>query len=141
MSQEERTGHRDLTYSRWHRQQSVKRYLGVERAAKLSMIDIDDVEYCWACKEPLLIIETACANGVKCKTALVSEAVARRSQLPAAIVLYTVDPSGEDIASFHVRRLQPQADKDWEVMNPSQYAEWLWSFREEHDRSCARRRV
>ena len=62
MSQEERHGTRDRSYSAWHRRQSTRRYIGIEKATLLAMIDLDAslyVEYDDGTKEPLALIETA----------------------------------------------------------------------------------
>jgi len=64
---EERFGTRDLTYSGWHRTDSTKRYIGREKAYELSYIDIDAVEYCRICCQPLLLIELARDVGQKHK--------------------------------------------------------------------------
>ena len=60
--QTERYGTRDQAYSAWHRCQSTRRYVGIEQAARLSMIDLDGalfVEYDNGDREPLALIETA----------------------------------------------------------------------------------
>ena len=62
MPHEEVTGTRDRTYSAWHRRMSTRRYVGIEAAQTLGMIDLDAslyVEYDDSTKEPLALIETA----------------------------------------------------------------------------------
>jgi len=59
MAEREKYGVRSLEYSRWHRTDSVHRFLGLERAHHLPMIDLDALEYCRLCSQPLLLIETA----------------------------------------------------------------------------------
>jgi hypothetical protein len=44
--QEERFGNRDRTYSAWHRRSSVRRFVGIEKAQLLAMIDLDGALYC-----------------------------------------------------------------------------------------------
>ena len=41
MPHEEVTGTRDRTYSAWHRRMSTRRYVGIEAAQTLCMIDLD----------------------------------------------------------------------------------------------------
>lgn len=55
MSHEERYGVRDKAYSAWHRRGSVRRFVGIDQAQLLSMIDVDGamyVEYDQQDKEP-----------------------------------------------------------------------------------------
>src|SRR5688500_12286183 len=72
MSQEERFGTRDRSYSAWHRRNSTRRFVGIERAQTLAMIDLDAslyVEYDDATKEPIALIETAIDCGQEFKPA------------------------------------------------------------------------
>lgn len=60
--QEEQYGTRDLTYSAWHRRLSTRRFVGIERAQALAMIDLDAalyIEYDQGSKHPVALIETA----------------------------------------------------------------------------------
>ena len=59
MSLKERYGKRDLTYSSWHRPESISRFLEKRYAYNLDFIDLDAIEYCHFCKEPLALIELA----------------------------------------------------------------------------------
>lgn len=47
--QEERYGNRDRTYSAWHRRLSTRRFVGLERAQLLAMIDLDAALYVVGC--------------------------------------------------------------------------------------------
>lgn len=54
--QEETYGTRDRAYSAWHRRMSTRRFIGIDRAQLLAMIDLDAalyVEYDNGSKEPL----------------------------------------------------------------------------------------
>lgn len=60
--QEERFNIRDLTYSAWHRRLSTRRFVGIEKAQSLAMIDLDGalyIEYDDGSKRPVALIETA----------------------------------------------------------------------------------
>jgi len=60
--QEERYGQRDRAYSAWHRRLSTRRFVGIDRAQLLAMIDLDAalyVDYDDRTKEPVALIETA----------------------------------------------------------------------------------
>jgi len=89
------------------------------------------VEYCRWCEQPLLLTEPVRDVGQAFQPTPVLCALARRTNLPAALVFYRVDSSGEDISSFRVREVHPTSGAEV-TMTPRQYAEWLWSFREAH---------
>jgi hypothetical protein len=143
MSQEERFGSRDRTYSAWHRRHSTRRYIGIEAAQSLAMIDVDVslyVEYDDGTKEPLALIETAVDCGQEFKTATVTKRLAMRSRplLPAYVVLYKpapwcnpADPAWPDIASFRVRRIWPEPVTPWELLTPQEWATRLYHLRHE----------
>lgn len=138
--QEERYGSRDRSYSAWHRRFSVRRYVGIEKAQLLSMIDLDGALYCefeGATLEPLALIETALDRGQRKKAATVTRRLAQRAGLPAYCVLYRpasypnpADPSQLDIDQFRVRRLWPAPERAWRVLNPLEWAEALVKIRE-----------
>ncbi|MBF0400254.1 MAG: hypothetical protein HQL90_05755 [Magnetococcales bacterium] len=147
MSQEERFGTRDRTYSAWHRRHSTRRYVGLEAAQSLAMIDVDVslyVEYDDGTKEPLALIETAIDRGQEFKTATVTKRLAMRSVplLPAYVALYTqatwpnpADPAWPDIYSFRVRRIWPEPVTPWEIISPQEWAIRLYHLR--HDAASA----
>lgn len=146
MSQEERFGKRCGAYSAWHRRHSTARFVGVQEAMSLSMIDVDGVlfdEYDDHGKEPLLLVESARdeLNGrVKPTTCLT--ALARRAGIPAYLVLYTLSDSpnpasrsDRDISVFKVRRLWPDPEPALATLTPQQWATRLLHVRKEE---CAR---
>jgi hypothetical protein len=138
--QEERYGSRDRTYSAWHRRHSTRRYVGLEKAQLLSMIDLDGALYCefdGRSSEPLALIETALDRGQGRKAATVTRRLAQRAGLPAYAVLYRqadyrnpADPSQWDIDQFRVRRLWPTPERGWRTLNPLEWAEALIQIRE-----------
>ena len=132
MSDTERLGWRDLAYSAWHRPASTSRFLGLERATQLGMIDLDDVEYCRRCSEPLALIETAFDVGHGLKATTVMRRLARRCQLPAVLALYAKD-GADDISGFRVRSVEPAGTRLVPV-TPAAFAEGLWRLRQRH--SC-----
>lgn len=138
--QEERYGTRDRTYSAWHRRRSIFRFVGIERAQLLSMIDLDGALYCefdrGTC-EPLALIETALDRGQTRKAATVTRRLAARAGLPAYVVLYApasyrnpADDTQVDIERFRVRRLWPSPQREWRTLNPLEWAEALVQIRE-----------
>jgi hypothetical protein len=138
MSQRERYGRRDLTYSAWHRVESTRRFVGVEKAQALGMIDLDAVpfvEYDDGSKEPLALIETARDVGQSLKVATVTKNLAKRSGLSAFTVLYTpgqrpnpADPAWPDIEVFRVARIWPEPT-GWVAVSPSLWAHSLLRIR------------
>ena len=138
MAHEENFGTRDLTYSAWHRRMSTQRFVGIENAQRLHMIDLDAalyIEYDDETKEPLALVETAReSNRYKCAT--VTRNLARKAGIPAFTLLYTPSnmpnpsyPSCMDIASFRVRRIWPEPN-DWKTISPKDWAEWLLKIRQ-----------
>lgn len=140
MAQQEITGKRDLEYPVWHRRGNIARFVGIEKAQLLSMVDVDValwVEYDDGNKEPLALIETARDVGQPYKPATVLRNLARRSNLPAFVVLYTVSPVRKspdderfyDLDGFRVCRLWPASDGVYQPMTPSQWAHALVDIR------------
>lgn len=140
MAQEEKYNTRDRSYSAWHRRGSTSRFVGLEHAQLLAMIDMDAVpytEYDDLTKEPLALIETAIDVGQENKIATVTQKLARRANLPGLVVLYKLanqlnpaDPTFFDICQFRVKRLFPSSEKEWRVMSPKEYAELLLRMRD-----------
>jgi len=142
MPQEEIYGTRDRTYSAWHRRNSTRRFIGIENAQLLSMIDLDAacyVEYDDRTKEPLALIETAKDIGQNHKTAYITRNLARRCNplLSAYVLLYmpadypnTADPKWPDIKQFRVKRIWPEPVTDWKIFTPEEWAKFLLEIRE-----------
>lgn len=141
MSQEERFNTRDRSYSVWHRRNSTRRFVGIERAQVLAMIDLDAmlyVEYDDNSKEPLALIETAIDIDQAFKPATVTKRLAQRCfpTIPAYVLLYRLseqrnpaDARCQDIERFRVRRLWPEPETNWEVLTPKQWADRLCVLR------------
>jgi hypothetical protein len=139
--QEERFNSRDRSYSAWHRRNSLRRFVGIECAQTLTMIDLDAslyVEYDDGTKEPLALIETAMDTGQERKPATVTKKLAQRAGIPAYILLYRrsetqrnpADEKWPDIESFRVRRItcgkKPPAgtpdETGWNTFTPQEWA-------------------
>ena len=146
--QEERYGTRDRAYSAWHRRQSTRRFIGIEHAQLLAMIDLDAslyVEYDDGTKEPIALIETARDVGQQYKSATVTTKLAKRADMPCYVVLYSLskeknpaDAEWFDIESFRVKRLWPKPENDWKIYSPQQWAENLLTLREWSSRKLDR---
>jgi len=136
----ERTHHRSLIYSAWHRTDSIRRFLEDRQAHSLAMIDLDAIEYCRSCGQPLAFLELAYGNGDKWKAATIITNLAMAQRRPAFVVYYLsgetpnpADPTVPDIKEFRVRQMWPKPVKQQLVpMTPKAFAEWLWSLRSQH---------
>lgn len=141
MSQEEKYHFRDACYSIWHRRQSTRRFVGLEDAQLLSMIDLDAViyvEYDEQTKIPLALIEAAQDVGQDYKTATVTRQLARLAHLPAYVLLYHLSEAPNpangnysDIDGFRVMRLNPPSKNGLISVTPEQWAHHLLSMRRE----------
>lgn len=140
--QEERWNSRDRSYSAWHRRGSTRRFVGIECAQTLAMIDLDAslyVEYDDATKDVLALIETAIDRGQEYKPATVTTKLAMRCtpSVPAYVLLYTLskerqnpaDSRWPDIEQFRVKRLWPKPEQEWRTLTPQQWAESLLRLR------------
>lgn len=136
---EEHYGTRDLSYSAWHRADSIRRFVGWEHAQLLSMVDADAVlflEYHERTKEPLALIEAAMDVGQDRKPATAIARLAKRARIPAYLVLYRrstepnpADPRMLDVSGFRIKRLYPRADKAWRSVPPDEWASALLRIR------------
>lgn len=136
MSENERTGSRDLSYSRWHRSNSLKRFVGARAAFECAVIDIDWCEYCRLCKNPIALIETQ-RSRANPKPAPVTAMTARLAQIRAYSVSYWLTDAADDIAGFKVQMVCPEHGPVVEMI-PQQYAEFLVNLHGFHE--CAQRR-
>jgi len=98
-------------YSEWHRQ-----FDGI------AMIDVDSVECCKVCYEPLAIIEVAMDKGQDKAYTLVKK-IADKMQIPGFVVLYTVQE--EKIIQFRIRRVSPEVSKTYRTAEPELWLSWL----------------
>lgn len=124
MSMDERSGKRSLTYSAWHRPNSIRRFLGIRVASWLTVIDIDWCEYCGSCKEPVALIETQEGNRPP-KDAPVMRRLAEKAGIPAYSVSYVVEDAL--IVEFRCRELVPGAVE--QRLSEQEYADFLVSLR------------
>jgi hypothetical protein len=129
MSQRERTGVRDMIYSRWHRPELISRYLRLDQAVILDMIDIDACESCHFCKRPLALIETKESRATS-TSAYITSLLAQMAGVPGYLVFYTATDS-DDISEFRVQQVAPVPGA-LTVVTPQAYAEWLLSLRDAH---------
>jgi hypothetical protein len=104
-------------YSEWHRQ-----YEGI------AYIDIDSVECCKECYEPLAILETAMDKDHDKKAYTLIKKVADQMQLPGFVVLYKHD--GEKISQFRIRRVSPEVSSKYRIADPKEWLDFLKSLQD-----------
>ena len=99
MSRQERSGARDLTFSRWHR--TLPDFC--------TCIDLDFLEYCRKCRAPLALIEIASGHHGQIKPTTVLRALATQANIRAYLVLYDLDESAPHGINPNVRvqRIMP----------------------------------
>ena len=106
MAQFERYGTRDLSYSHWHRHLS----------RRCTYMDIDGAEYCYKCKQTLLLVEEKMDTGQSVFDTFVLYRLAKRANIPAVLILYTVGDemicdcgqSARQVTGLRVRHLWPE---------------------------------
>lgn len=139
MSDTEIYDERDLTYSQWHRINSIKRFVGEKNARLLAMIDIDVtiyVEYEDSTKEPICLIEIARDIGQVNKPSTVTRKLAEKANIYAFTVLYTVsktakNPAAEqwhDVEHLRVKQIYPNKTS-WKELSPAEWANVLLNMR------------
>ena len=109
-------------YNDWHR-----KYDGI------AMIDIDSVECCANCYEPLAIIETCYDKGQKYKVTTLSKIVAERLNIPCFLVFYKESTPGS--LNFRVKRIR-SSRTEFERMNEDQWVKILRSLHDHHKSKC-----
>lgn len=139
MSDTEIYGERDLTYSEWHRIGSIKRFVGVEHARSLAMIDIDMVfyvEYEDSTKEPICLIEVAQDVGQPNKPSTITRRLAEKANIYAYTVLYTRSKTAKnpvakqwpDVEKLRVKEIYPRKTS-WKELSPAEWAYALLNMR------------
>jgi hypothetical protein len=120
---------------------STQRFVGIELAQTLAMIDLDAslyVEYDDGSKEPLALIETARDVGQDIKPSTVTKKLAMRTQpvIPAYVLLYRTsekrnpaDRQWQDIEAFRFRRLWPEPETTWQTVTPGEWCQRLVELR------------
>ena len=110
------------SYNDWHR-----KYDGI------AMIDIDSIECCPRCYEPLAIIETCYDKGQKYKSTTLSKIVASRLNIPCFLVFYkNLTP---DSLTFRIKRIT-SSQTDFELMNEDQRVAILLDLQQNHRKEC-----
>jgi hypothetical protein len=104
------------------------------------MIDIDSVETCRRCQQPLALIETLRSGGwydVLTKPHYVTRNLALLAKVPAYVCVYVVSESTQQrIVAFHVRQIAPEYGEP-QIYTPEAWARFLQSLRVPHQLICS----
>lgn len=113
-----------IAYSTWHR----------SGPADISFIDIDWIEYCKECYEPLLLCELAQGLGNDNKPFYATRRLALRAGMPAAVVLYETEDGSRvgRITQFKIKMVARDVS-DWKYVSPPEWAAFLKQLHREHE--------
>ena len=109
-------------YSDWHR-----KYDGI------AYIDVDSVECCMYCYEPLAIIETCYDKGQEWKATTLSKIIAERLNIPCFLVFYKeLTPSS---LTFRIKRIKSRKT-EFRLMSEDEWVIILRSLHDHHKPKC-----
>jgi|TARA_R110000744_G_scaffold132349_2_gene240538 hypothetical protein len=99
----------------------------------IAYIDVDSVECCMYCYEPLAIIETCYDKGQEWKATTLSKIIASRLNIPCFLVFYKeLTPSS---LTFRIKRIRSRQTK-FQIMSEDQWVMELRKFHENHKEKC-----
>jgi hypothetical protein len=103
------------------------------RKEKIAMIDIDSIECCPKCYEPLAILETCYDKGQKYKATTLSKIIASRLNIPCYLVFYkNLTP---DTLTFRIKRIT-SSQTEFQLMNEQQWVDILLDLQANHKKVC-----
>ena len=112
-------------YSDWHR-----KYDGI------AYIDVDSVECCMYCYEPLAIIETCYDKGQPWKATTLSKIIASRLNIPCFLVFYKeVTPTS---LTFRIKRIR-SSQTEFQLMNEDEWVAILRNLHNHHQLNCKKK--
>jgi hypothetical protein len=114
--------HSNGSYNDWHR-----KYDGI------AMIDVDSIEVCPHCYEPLAILETCYDKNQKYKATNLCNTLARRLNIPCFLVFYkNVTPT---TLTFRIKRIT-SSQTEFQYMNEDEWVSVLYEIQAEHKKVC-----
>ena len=112
-------------YSDWHR-----KYDGI------AYIDVDSVECCMYCYEPLAIIETCFDKGQTWKATTLSKIIASRLNIPCFLVFYKeLTPTS---LTFRIKRIR-SSQTEFQLMNEDEWVAILRDLHNHHQLNCKKK--
>ena len=112
-------------YSDWHR-----KYDGI------AYIDIDSVECCIKCYEPLAIIETCYDKDQKYKATTLSKIIASRLNIPCFLVFYK--ELDQTSLTFRIKRVR-SSKTEFQLMNENEWLAILRDLHNHHNLNCKKK--
>ena len=112
-------------YSDWHR-----KYDGI------AYIDVDSVECCINCYEPLAIIETCYDKGQPWKATTLSKIIASRLNIPCWLVFYK--ELTETSLTFRIKRIR-SSQTEFQLMNEDEWVAILRDTHNHHQLNCKKK--
>ena len=112
-------------YSDWHR-----KYDGI------AYIDVDSVECCMYCYEPLAIIETCFDKGQTWKATTLSKIIASRLNIPCWLVFYK--ELTETSLTFRIKRIR-SSQTEFQLMNEDEWVAILRDLHNHHQLNCKKK--
>ncbi len=101
----------------------------------VSGIDLDFVETCPRCKEPLAFFETAFDKGQTFKATTTTEWIARKCGKPSFLVFYKPGEKMDEIEVFRVQILTPERSEQY-FMRPEEFINMLRGLQDKHKQFC-----
>ena len=99
----------------------------------IAYIDVDSVECCMYCYEPLAIIETCYDKGQEWKATTLSKIIAERLNIPCFLVFYKeLTPSS---LTFRIKRIKSRKTQ-FQIMSEDQWVKILRSLHDHHKTKC-----
>ena len=112
-------------YSDWHR-----KYDGI------AYIDVDSVECCMYCYEPLAIIETCYDKNQTWKATTLSKIIASRLNIPCFLVFYKeLTPTS---LTFRIKRIR-SSQTEFQLMNEDEWVAILRDLHNHHQLNCKKK--
>ena len=112
-------------YNDWHR-----KFDGI------AMIDVDSVECCIKCYEPLAIIETCFDKGQPWKATTLSKIIASRLNIPCWLVFYK--ELTETSLTFRIKRIR-SSQTEFQLMNEDEWVAILRDLHNHHQLNCKKK--
>ena len=111
-------------YRKWHR-----KFDGI------AMIDVDSIEVCKHCYQPLAFIELAKDTGQTFKAYTLTKKLALKFDVPGFVVFYKVNENNE-IIRFRVKRVARTVGMLHENVKPEKWFKYLKELQDNHAKEC-----
>ena len=117
-------------YSNWHRYCSDD----------LAMVDLDQVEICKKCYEPLFIAETCYDKNQTYKTCTTTRRVAERAKLDAYLIFYQYNEIKGILEGLRVQKIAPFKSEMLQL-TPEDWIERMLQYHKDHKKFCIKEKI